>query len=84
VLKKIILAFIALCLIGVSSIYLIVQSVKGSLPKLITVKDYEPLLVSQVYDRNGKKIGEFFRERRTLVPYDKIPLIVLVSSKYLK
>lgn len=72
-LKKIILAFIALCLIGVSSIYLIVQSVKGSLPKLITVKDYEPLLVSQVYDRNGKKIGEFFRERRTLVPYDKIP-----------
>ena len=36
----------------------------ATLPKLITVEDYEPLLVSQVYDRNGKKIGEFFRERR--------------------
>lgn len=37
------------------------------------VKDYEPLLVSPVYDRNNKKIGEFFNERRTVVPYDKIP-----------
>ncbi|MGZ3775988.1 MAG: transglycosylase domain-containing protein, partial [Bdellovibrio sp.] len=72
-LKKIIALFVALCLLGVLSIYLVVHSVKSSLPKLITVKDYQPLLVSQVYDRNGKKIGEFFRERRTLVPYSKIP-----------
>ena len=48
-------------------------SIKSSLPKIMQIKDYEPLLVSQVYDRNGKKIGEFFRERRTLVPYEKIP-----------
>ncbi|HWU42037.1 MAG TPA: transglycosylase domain-containing protein, partial [Bdellovibrio sp.] len=72
-LKKIILFIAALGLIGVFGLYLTYQSVKSSLPQLITVKDYEPLLVSQVYDRNGKKIGEFFRERRTLVPYDKIP-----------
>jgi len=44
-----------------------------SLPKLISVADYQPLLVSQVYDRNGKQIGEFFRERRKLTPFDKIP-----------
>ena len=35
--------------------------------------DYKPLLVSEVYDRNGKKIGEFFREKRILTPYEKIP-----------
>lgn len=72
-LKKILLFFFALGLIGILSAYLIIQSVKAGLPQLITVKDYQPLLVSQVYDRNNKKIGEFFRERRTLVPYDKIP-----------
>lgn len=72
-LKKILLFVVALGLIGILSAYLIVQSVKSSLPQLITVKDYQPLLVSQVYDRNNTKIGEFFRERRTLVPYDKIP-----------
>lgn len=72
-LKKILLFFVAIGLIGILSIYLIVKSVHSGLPKLITLKDYEPLLVSQVYDRKGKKIGEFFRERRTLVPYNKIP-----------
>lgn len=72
-LKKILLIFVGLGLIGILSAYLIVKSVQANLPQLITVKDYQPLLVSQVYDRNGKKIGEFFRERRTLVPYDKIP-----------
>lgn len=72
-LKKIILFIAALGLIGIFGLYLIYQSVKSTLPQLITVKDYEPLLVTQVYDRNNKKIGEFFRERRTLVPYDKIP-----------
>lgn len=40
---------------------------------MIAVDDYKPLLVTSVFDRNGKKIGEFFRERRTLVPYEKIP-----------
>jgi penicillin-binding protein 1A len=73
VLKKILLFFTALLLIGIFGIYLIIRSVQSSLPQLITVKDYQPLLVSQVYDRDGKKIGEFFRERRTLVPYNKIP-----------
>lgn len=72
-LKKILLFFVALGLIGVLSAYLVIKSVQSGLPKLITMKDYEPLLVSQVYDRKGKKIGEFFRERRTLVPYQKIP-----------
>ncbi|UOF00546.1 penicillin-binding protein 1A [Bdellovibrio reynosensis] len=71
--KKIALFIVALGLIGILSVYLIVKSVQAGLPQLITVKDYEPLLVSSVYDRHGKKIGEFFRERRTLVPYDKIP-----------
>ncbi|MBX3033769.1 MAG: PBP1A family penicillin-binding protein [Bdellovibrionaceae bacterium] len=52
---------------------LVYQSVKASLPQLITIQDYKPLLVSPVYDRNNKKIGEFARERRTLVPYDRIP-----------
>lgn len=72
-LKKILLFCGALFLIGVLGTYVVYQSVKSSLPQLITVKDYEPLLVSQVYDRNNKKVGEFFRERRTLVPYNKIP-----------
>lgn len=71
--KKLIIAGVVLALLGTVGVYITFRSVKASLPQLITVKDYQPLLVSEVYDRNNKKIGEFFRERRTLVPYEKIP-----------
>lgn len=71
--KKILIALGILMLIGIVSVIAIVKSVSSSLPQLITVEDYKPLLVSEVYDRNGKRIGEFLRERRTLLPFDKIP-----------
>lgn len=76
-LKKIIIGFFALIILSVAGIYLAYVSVKKSLPEVIKLEDYKPLLVSQVYDRNGKKAGEFFRERRTLIPYKEIPDFVV-------
>jgi penicillin-binding protein 1A len=72
-LKKILIGFFAFIILCCSGIYLAYLSVKKSLPEVIKLEDYKPLLVSQVYDRNGKKIGEFFRERRVLIPYKEIP-----------
>lgn len=60
--------------IAVATTVFIVMS--SNLPKLITVQDYDPLLVSQVYDRKGEQIGEFFREKRILTPYSEIPEVV--------
>ena len=71
--KKILLFMAASFLLVVIAIATIIQSVRSSLPQMITIKDYKPLLVTQVYDRNGKKAGEFFRERRTVIPYEKMP-----------
>ena len=48
-----------------------------SLPKLLTINDYKPPLLTQVYDREGEKIGEFFKERRLIVPYEDIPKSVI-------
>lgn len=45
----------------------------NDLPQIMKIEDYKPLLVTKVYDRNNKKVGEFFRERRILVPYAAIP-----------
>ena len=75
--KKLIIGFSALVLIACSGLYLLFLSVQKTLPEIIQVEDYKPLLVSQVYDRNNKKFGEFFRERRTLVPYSDIPKHVI-------
>jgi len=49
------------------------------LPDLETLDDYRPALASHVYDRNGVPIGEFFNERRVLVPYDAIPRHVVLA-----
>jgi penicillin-binding protein 1A len=76
-LKKIIIAVCAVAVLSVTGLYLAYVSVKKSLPEVIRLEDYKPLLVSSVYDRNGKKAGEFFRERRTLVPYNEIPTHVV-------
>lgn len=72
-LKKILIGLAALFILSVASIYFAYVMVKQGLPEMIKIENYRPLLVSQVYDRNNKKIGEFFRERRVLVPYSEIP-----------
>lgn len=76
-LKKILIGVTALFVLSVLAVYLVYSSINKSLPEIIKIEDYQPLLVSQVYDRNNKKIGEFFRERRVLVPYKDIPKIVV-------
>jgi penicillin-binding protein 1A len=43
------------------------------LPDPHGVADYRPHLVSEVVDRNGKPIGEYFEERRRLVQFSEIP-----------
>ena len=82
--KKLIASCLALILIGVAGVATFLVILTSNLPQLITVEDYQPLLVSQVYDRNGEKIGEFFREKRILTPFEKIPKVMvqaIVSSE---
>ena len=43
------------------------------LPDIETVEDYRPPLASLVLDREGRRIGEFFNERRRLVPLTEVP-----------
>ena len=59
-----------ICLVAV---FIYVSQLTKDLPKIVSLEDYKPLKVSQVFDRDGKRIGEFFRERRVFVEYDDIP-----------
>ena len=43
------------------------------LPDFHSLDDYDPPVVSEVYDREGRLIGEFYTEKRRLVPIDEIP-----------
>jgi penicillin-binding protein 1A len=43
------------------------------LPDLQRIEDYRPPVISTVLDRNGRLIGEFYAEKRRLVPIGEIP-----------
>lgn len=75
--RNLLLAVGALGIAGAILLSVVLAKYSAELPELIGISDYKPLLVSEVYDRNGKKFGEFFREKRILTPYDQIPKIVV-------
>jgi penicillin-binding protein 1A len=62
-----------LVLVAAVGVGAVIISFSSDLPQMIKVEDYKPLLVTEVYARGGEKIGEFMNEKRTLVPYDKMP-----------
>jgi penicillin-binding protein 1A len=45
----------------------------SSLPKVDTLADYRPPIITRVYSDDGTVIAEFSRERRIVVPVSRIP-----------
>ncbi|PIE62043.1 MAG: penicillin-binding protein, partial [Desulfobacterales bacterium] len=43
------------------------------LPKINTLNDYQPATITGVYSDDGRKIGEFYRERRIVIPLSQMP-----------
>lgn len=75
--KKFLIIFAVFLIMLAAGVVSLIVSVNNSLPEVVTLQDYKPLLVTNVYAKDGRKIGEFFRERRVLVPFDKIPKVVV-------
>jgi len=63
------LAFAA-AVVGAAAIHF---TLLRDLPEMKSVAEYHPALTSRVLDREGRLIGEFYDERRSLVPYDDVP-----------
>ncbi len=45
----------------------------SDLPKISTLKEYRPPTITCVYSDDGRKIGEFYKERRIVIPLNEIP-----------
>jgi len=48
-----------------------------NLPKITSLKDYLPPVITMVYSDDGRKIAEFYKERRIIVPLSKTPQILI-------
>ncbi len=46
------------------------------LPNIATLQDYRPRIVSKVFSEDGNVIGEFFIEKRELVPMGQVPKVL--------
>ncbi|MCK5796354.1 MAG: PBP1A family penicillin-binding protein [Deltaproteobacteria bacterium] len=48
-----------------------------TLPRIGSVHDYRPKTTTRIFDRKHRLIGEISAERRTVVPYRKIPKLLV-------
>jgi penicillin-binding protein 1A len=47
-----------------------------TLPPIKSLEDYKPPIITKVFSDEGELVGEFFKERRIVVPMGQIPAIV--------
>ncbi len=68
---------------GAAALLLLLGLVAGYLylareiPTFDTVKDYHPMVSTKVVAQDGTVVGQFYRERRTVVSMDKIPRVLV-------
>jgi penicillin-binding protein 1A len=72
----VVLAGAVLGVVGMFALFLVL-SADPDLPKIDVVSDYRPKVVSKVMSSDGELIGEIYEERRTVVPRDKIPPVMI-------
>ncbi|MBI5637571.1 MAG: PBP1A family penicillin-binding protein [Nitrospinae bacterium] len=67
-------AFAGGCVIGVAALVAgYVSYYRGQMPDVARLKNYNPSLVTTIYDRKGNVAAEFYTERRVLLKYEDIP-----------
>ncbi|MCB0221407.1 MAG: transglycosylase domain-containing protein, partial [Chrysiogenetes bacterium] len=71
--KRALLAALLLSAVGGAALFSYLDHLGESLPQITRLDDYRPNVITHVYDANGKKIWEFFKEQRVVLPLDQIP-----------
>ncbi len=64
---------LVLGLLGIGALVGAYFYVAGSLPKVDSLSDYRPPVISRVLSDEGEVIAEFYRERRIVVPVARMP-----------
>ncbi|BBO90466.1 penicillin-binding protein 1A [Desulfosarcina ovata] len=67
------LAFV-LMLMGTAAMVGVYYYMSDGLPKISSLSDYRPPIITTVYSDDNRKIAEFYKERRIVVPLSKIPI----------
>jgi len=60
--------------------FIVYTKAHEDLPDVLTLKNYKPNLITEVYDDNNKLISEFYIERRVLLPLNNISSIMKLAT----
>ncbi len=69
------LLFIAM-LTGVATIAGVYFYLSKDLPQIASLTEYRPSVITTVYSDDNRKIGEFYKERRIVIPLSDIPKLL--------
>jgi len=53
------------------------QYVSQDLPRITSLMDYRPSIISRVYAEDQRVIAEFFKERRVVIPLNEVPPLLV-------
>ncbi len=69
--------FLVSSLMGIILIGGVYLYITRDLPKIESLKDYRPPVVTSIYSDDGRKIGEFYKEHRIVIPLSDMPQMLL-------
>jgi len=72
-LKYLVYSLLALGLCGLAGVVTAYFYVSSTLPRVETLADYRPPIITRIYSDDGTIIAEYSRERRILVGIDQMP-----------
>lgn len=78
---SILLWFARLAVLIISSIAIAIGGIyfylSRDLPKISSLTDYRPPIITTVYSDDNRKIAEFYKERRIIIPLSEMPKMLL-------
>jgi penicillin-binding protein 1A len=76
---RILAAIVLLLVLGVGGAFAIIEHYSQGLPDVRSLRTLREPQITRVLDRDGGTLGEIFTERRTVVPLDRIPRVLVLS-----
>ncbi|MFH1155764.1 MAG: PBP1A family penicillin-binding protein [Pseudomonadota bacterium] len=71
--KWLTILFVAGSLAGIAGGVALYYYISQDLPRISSLRDYAPPIVTNIFSDDGRKIGEFYKERRVVVPLSQMP-----------
>jgi penicillin-binding protein 1A len=76
---RVLVTLAVLCVLGAGGFAGLIAYYGRDLPDVASLRELHEPQTTHIVDRNGVLLGELFEERRTVVPLDRVPRVLVLS-----